>query len=117
MAVSRTHVAELVHAEELSAWYDQGREMVVLDARSEPYFDGNLLPSATWLPYDSTEDEILKALPSKEGCVVVYCHSTECPASGWLAEKLHAMGYAHVFEYPEGIVDWMSKGYPTIASR
>lgn len=103
-----------VAADELKSWYDQKKEMVVLDARSKPYFDGTLLPLAKWVPVDSSEETIKSTIPSKDSLVVVYCAGVKCPASGWLYDKLTAMGYTNVYEYHGGLDDWMSKGFPTV---
>lgn len=102
-----------VSADQLKAWYDQKKPMVVLDARSEKYFDGRLLPNARWLPAESSEKEISTALPNKEALIVVYCAGATCPASGWLYDKLQAMGYRNVYDYHDGLRDWVKRGYPT----
>ncbi len=104
----------LISATQLKSWYDQNKEMVILDARSKPYFDGNLLPKARWLSAESTDQEILSAVPSKNGLIVVYCWSTECPASGWLYDKLVKLGYANIYEYHGGIQEWKQLGYTTV---
>ena len=104
----------LITALELKSWYDQDMPMIVLDARSEPYFDGILLPNAIWLPAESTDEEILSVLPSKDSLIAVYCHGVDCPASGWLYDKLDRLGYTNLFEYYEGIDDWMERGYPVV---
>lgn len=100
--------------EELKAWYESGKKMTVLDARSLQYFDGRLLPFAKWLAYDSSESEIRKTLPETDAFLVVYCWSRHCPASGWLSEKLVKMGYTHITEYREGIEVWMEKDLPVM---
>lgn len=102
-----------IHADQLKSWYDQKKTMIVLDARSKPYFNGTLLPNAQWLPAESTEKEIQAAIPSKNSQLVVYCAGVNCPASGWLYDKLTSMGYINVYEYHEGLEDWIKKGYPT----
>jgi rhodanese-related sulfurtransferase len=102
-----------ISGDQLKSWYDQNKEMIVLDARSEKYFDGTMLPDAQWLPYDSSEEVIAETLPNKEAVIVVYCAGPKCPASGWLYDKLHSMGYTSVYEYHEGLREWMQKGYPT----
>ncbi len=101
-----------VTADELKSWYDQKKVMVVLDARTKPYFDGKLLPQAKWLSAESSEQEIQEAVPSKDSLVVVYCFSATCPASGWLYDKLASMGYTNVYEYHEGIQGWTKRGFP-----
>lgn len=66
-----------------------------------------------WLPAESTEKEIRAVIPSKDSLVVVYCLGVECPASGWLYDKLTSMGYTNVYEYHEGLQDWLDRGFPT----
>ena len=107
-----THHKEIT-GDQLKEWYDQKKPMVVLDARSKPYFDGTLLPNAKWVPHDSSENEIMAAAPSKNSVIVVYCAGVDCPASGRLYDKLASMGYKTIYEYHEGLEDWLEKGYPT----
>ncbi|MBA2368806.1 MAG: rhodanese-like domain-containing protein [Candidatus Protochlamydia sp.] len=103
-----------IKADELKSWYDQKKPMVIIDARSEKYFDGRLLPTAKWLPSETSEKEILAHVPSKDSLIVVYCAGVKCPASGWLYDKLYSMGYHNLYEYHEGIQEWTQKGYPII---
>lgn len=110
------HHKNEIKGEVLKLWYDQKKPMIVLDARSQQYFDGTLLPNAIWLPSDSAEKVITSTIPTKNNLIVVYCAGTKCPASGWLYDKLTSLGYTNVFEYHGGISDWISKGYPTTKS-
>lgn len=102
-----------IHADQLKSWYDQNKEMIVLDARSKKYFDGTLLPHAKWLSSEASEAEIQDTIPSKDSLVVVYCWGVSCPASGWLYDKLISLGYKNVYEYREGLQEWITKGFPT----
>ena len=101
-AAASQQAHKTVSGDELKSWYDQKKPMAVLDARTKEYFDGMLLPDAKWLPYDSTEVEIMKAVPDKEMQVVVYCAGPKCPASGWLYDKLINMGYVLVHNRSHG---------------
>lgn len=83
---------------------------VVLDARGDKYFNGELIPGAKRLTVNSSAEQIEKVLPNKEAAVITYCASTTCPASKRLAEKLKGLGYTHVQEYPEGLVGWKAAG-------
>lgn len=102
-----------ITGEQLKGWYDQKKPMIVLDARSKKYFDGTLLPNAKWVSSESSDEEIQKAVPTKESVIVVYCAGSECPASGWLYDKLVKLGYKNVYEYHAGLEEWLEKGYPT----
>lgn len=114
-ATSPTVEPVTIQAEQLKAWYDQNQSIVVLDARSTPYFDGTLLPGALWVSYETSEAAIEALIPNKSEHIVVYCWSVDCPASGWLYDKLTAMGYQHIYEYREGLSDWLHRGYPVKA--
>lgn len=103
-----------INADQLKSWYDQKKTMVVLDARTKPYFNGTLLPGAKWVSAESSDKEIQAAIPSKDSLVVVYCASVSCPASGWLYDKLIALGYSNVLEYHGGLQDWTQRGFPTV---
>jgi thiosulfate/3-mercaptopyruvate sulfurtransferase len=97
---------------ELKEWMDQGKPLVILDARAKVDDDGYRLPTAFGLPYNSPDIEIKDAVPGKDSMVVVYCESANCPASQLLFDRLDAMGYAHVYRYREGLRAWIAAGYP-----
>lgn len=99
-----------VNSTQLKTWYEQGKEMIVVDARSKPYYDGTLLPNAIWLPYDVSGQELQNKLPNKNSLVVVYCWSPQCPASHYLVDRLVAEGYTNVYKYPAGLQEWIQKG-------
>jgi rhodanese-related sulfurtransferase len=65
-----------------------------------------------WLPYNASEKDVQAAIPSKDSLVIVYCSSLACPASKSLADRLVAEGYTNVYKYPEGLQEWMRKGFP-----
>jgi rhodanese-related sulfurtransferase len=101
-----------IHAKELKSWIDSGKQFQLIDARPKKFEKGDVILGAKFLAYDSDETKIAKILPSKDTVIVVYCASSECPASTYLAKQLVAMGYKHIYKYPEGIADWMDKEYP-----
>jgi rhodanese-related sulfurtransferase len=100
-----------ITAKDLKNLMDSKTTMVILDARPSPYFDGNLIPGAKNVPYNAPEDQIKSVIPSKNTLVVTYCTNTQCPASGYLAERLMKLGYTNVKEFSGGIVDWIAAGY------
>lgn len=103
-----------IGAEKLKSMYDEKIPMIVVDARTKQYFDGTILPSALWIPADVDNDKITTTLPDKHSLIVVYCYSSGCPASGWLYDKLIALGYTNVHDFHGGLVEWTKKGYPTL---
>lgn len=106
------HAYQEIHADKIKEMLDAKENVIILDARTKEYDDGNRLPGALFLPYNSTDDAIKAAIPSTDSLVIVYCTSLKCPASKFLAERLSSMGYTNIFKYPEGINDWIQKGYP-----
>lgn len=102
-----------ITAEQLKSYYDQKKPMIVLDARSKKFMDGHVLPNAKSVPYDSSDKTIQAAAPSKDGLIVVYCASAQCPLAGMLYNKLISLNYSNVLEYHGGINDWNAKHYPT----
>lgn len=104
----------IITGDQLKSWYDQNLLMWTIDARSKPYFDGILLPNAVWIPAETSDRNLLATLPSKSDLIVVYCSGTECPASSRLTYKLYRLGYANVYEYQEGLDDWIERGYPLV---
>lgn len=105
------HYHEVTTAE-LKSWIDGKKKLIILDARTKEYDDGNRIPGALFFPYNASNDEIKAKLPAKDADIVIYCTSTACPASKYLADKLVSMGYTHIYKYPEGIQAWMKAGYP-----
>ena len=49
---------------------------------------------------------------AKEKTVVVYCASTECPASEQAARRLEQAGFTNVFDYEAGVAGWEQAGLP-----
>lgn len=91
--------------------------LVILDARTGQYDDGNRIPNAKALSYEATAEQASALIPSKESLVVVYCSNLKCPAGQALAEKLVDYGYLNVVKYAEGIQQWMASGNQVVAAK
>lgn len=102
-----------ISADDLLAWYCHKVPMTVLDARGKQYLNGVKLPGARWPSLRVCDDVIFALVPAKDSLVVVYCSNVECPASGWLAERLLELGYTNIYEYSGGIDEWLDRGFPT----
>lgn len=103
----------IITTEQLLAFYTDGVDMTILDARGKSYFNGHRLPEAKWASLRYTDEELRTLIPNFNSLIVVYCSNLECPASGWMATRLFHLGYTNIFEYPEGIDGWMELGNPT----
>lgn len=95
-----------IHTKELKDLLRTNSAVVVIDARSKEYDDGQRIGNAKALPYDSKDEEIKKVIPNKDATIVVYCVSQACPVSKYLAERLVKLGYKNVLKYPEGLEGW-----------
>lgn len=94
----------------LKALIDSKVPVVILDARTGKFDDGKRIPGAKVLDAEATDAKIAEVLPDKNALIVTYCGGIKCPASNKLAERLAALGYGNVVEYPEGIAGWVDKG-------
>ena len=110
-AAAPTAPVREVHTKDIVDMINLEKQVVILDARSIPYDDLTRIPGAKLLPYNSPEKEIREVIPTRESLIVVYCTSTKCPASNYLAERLVRLGYKNVNKYPEGIVAWIADGH------
>lgn len=99
-----------IGTEHLQTLLRSGVSVVVLDARTGKYDDGNRIPGAKSLSPKADAEAVAKAIPSKDSLVVTYCAGTKCPASGMLAQHLSELGYKNIFEYPLGIEGWTKAG-------
>ncbi|MFA5043959.1 MAG: rhodanese-like domain-containing protein [Kiritimatiellia bacterium] len=96
----------------LKTLIDSGATLTLLDARTGKYDDGRRIPGALSLAPDAKDEAILAMLKSKDALIVTYCANLKCPASVMLADKLQALGYKHILEYPYGIEGWAAEGNP-----
>jgi rhodanese-related sulfurtransferase len=120
---------DVVTTGELKAWFDAGRDMVVIDAM--PYEESYrkqhvpeavqfLFPIPDMTEWDvketggRTEEDFLQLLgDDKEKWIVVYCGFVKCTRSHNGAAWAVRLGYKNVYRYPGGIFAWKGAGYPT----
>lgn len=118
----------VVSTEELKAWIDAGKEMVIIDTM--PYEDSYKkahIPGATQFlfpipemnEWDNKEtdgkdqNQYLTLLgPDKDKTIVVYCGFVKCTRSHNGAMWAKKMGYTNVFRHPGGIYAWQGAKYP-----
>jgi rhodanese-related sulfurtransferase len=117
----------IVSTEQLKAWIDQGRGMVVVDTM--PYDDSYrkahvpgalqfLFPIPDMPEWDAKETdgksvEDYEALlgPDKTKTIVVYCGFVKCRRSHNGAAWAKKLGYQNVYRFPGGIFAWKGAGY------
>ena len=104
---------------ELSRWIDEGRDFALVEVLSPQAYRSFHLPNAINVPVDQKRFEaaIERAVPAKDRPVVVYCHDQDCNASPQAAERMERSGYAQVYDYEAGKMDWKNAGLPVHEGR
>jgi len=124
---------DVVKTDELKAWIDAGKDMVIVDAM--PYdasYKKNHIPGAVQFLFpipEMTEWDTGKtgaktqadfeALlgPDKNRTVVIYCGFVKCTRSHNGAMWAVRLGYKNVYRYPGGIFAWKGADYPLEAAE
>ncbi len=96
----------------LEALMNSKAPFVLIDARTDKYFDGTLIAGAKRLNVESSQADVEKLLPSKDALIVVYCAGVGCPASKMMAGRLIKEGYKNVIDYHHGIREWKANNKP-----
>jgi len=101
-----------INTSALKTLIDSGVQVTLVDARTGKFDDGRRIANALNISPEAKDDDIQRALQSKDAMIVSYCANLKCPASRLLAAKLVTLGYKHVLEYPQGIEGWVGEGNP-----
>ena len=86
--------------------------LIIVDARTAEHDNGQRIENALVIPYNSEEAAIKALLPKKDAPIVVYCWSKRCPMAGYMVDRLVALGYTHLYKYPEGLSIWIDEMGP-----
>lgn len=118
---------DLITAEELKAWIDAGKEMLIVDTM--PYdasYKKNHVPGAKQFLFPVPEmaswdtkatdgktqaDYAALLGADKERPIVVYCGFVKCTRSHNGATWARKLGYQNVYRYAGGIFAWKGAGY------
>lgn len=101
-----------VPADVLKEALDQGRRMILLDARPTSDWLQFRIPGALPSPFYDIE-AIVERLPQDGTMIVAYCG---CPhaASGRVIRDLRGRGFEHTAVLDEGVFVWRERGYPIV---
>lgn len=120
---------DVVIAEELKKWIDEGKDMVIVDTM--PYdasYKKAHVPGAkqfyfpvpemnTWDTEKTdgkTQEDYAKLLGAdKNKTIVIYCGFVKCTRSHNGAMWAVRLGYRNVYRFPGGIYAWKGAKYPT----
>lgn len=101
-----------IHTKELFELLKTNPSIVLVDTDTSEFDEGKRIPGALFIPYDTRDDIIAKAIPNKDSTIVIYCTSAICPNAKLFAGRLVEMGYKNIIKYADALEDWESSGYP-----
>ena len=98
-----------VPADEVKRALDEGRRMIIVDARVPSDWEREHISGAISVPYYETA--AVNRIPNDGTWVIAYC---ACPhhASGEVVTELRRRGYPHTAVLDEGVLVWKQRGYP-----
>lgn len=113
--VQADHLAavRVIDADQLKAWIDQGKKMLVVDSRVAPEYKEGHIPTAINIPAP-VMDQYRGKLPRDPNYpIVFYCNGwPECKKSHEGSSKAVQWGHKQVYWFRDGIPVWQAKGYP-----
>jgi rhodanese-related sulfurtransferase len=85
--------------------------ITLLDVRYRMDTERGMIPGAISLPIDAMQTEFDQTVKSiaRDGTVVVYCQSSECPYSQVMAIRLLGAGFTDIRIYSGGYREWLTK--------
>ncbi len=100
-----------VSAEQVNKAFQEGKRMIILDARSEVAWRQMQIPGAAPVPYYEEPENFVNDIPNDGTQIVIYC---ACPhaASGRVLNTLKRYGYKNAAILDEGILVWVKMGFP-----
>jgi rhodanese-related sulfurtransferase len=91
---------------------DAGEKIYLVDTREESEWARGHIPGAIHLGKGVIERDIEKAIPDKDGKIVLYCGGGF--RSALAADNLQKMGYRNVISMDGGWRGWTEAGFPII---
>ena len=101
-----------VPADAVKAALDQGKRVVIVDARAHSDYLASHIEGAVNVPFYAVES-LLSKIDLRDTWIIAYC---ACPhaASGHVVDELRARGHRLNAVLDEGIPYWEEKGYPIV---
>lgn len=85
------------------------QDMVLIDVLPRESFNKWHIPEAVNITFKDNANfvqEVEAKTRSKDQRIVVYCASTQCPASQLAGQKLEQAGFTNVEKFAEGVEGW-----------
>lgn len=104
--------AVTVDAAKAKALFDKG--VTFVDVRKNSDWEAGRIPGARHVELKKVfnEDELLKAIGSKDKEVVLYCNGASCMRSSKASAKAASWGFKKVYYFRLGFPSWQAAGYP-----
>lgn len=106
-----------INVQQLKDLYNDCRGLIVVDARIQDCDNGQRLPEAISIPYNTCDKDLEDLLPCKNSIIVIYSTNADSPDAFLLAERLMKLSYTAVYVYCEGLDGWLSKQLPIDHAR
>ncbi|MDD4889346.1 MAG: rhodanese-like domain-containing protein [Phycisphaerae bacterium] len=103
-----------ISRDELRLLLKSSEDYLLINVLGFSHFQDKHIPGSVNIPVDDAEfvNRVEGKVGSKARKIVVYCGSSECPASTIAAKKLDEVGFTNVHTYLGGVVDWEKAGLP-----
>lgn len=75
-------------------------------------YEGEIVPTDAFIPYDEVERNLAKFPPEKGAKILLYCRTGKMSAIA--AEKLARLGYINVWNLQGGMLAWEEAGMPIV---
>lgn len=95
-----------IDAKGLKALIESNIPFTLIDARTRPVGDKNVIIGSKFARASDTDEYIFSVIPNLNELIVVHCYSYSCPYAGSLAHRLLDLGYTNIIEYSGGLREW-----------
>ncbi len=107
-------MSEAIDHDRFTRMRESGEPHTLVDVLSAENYEKGHIEGAVSLPLETIDRQAAERKLPKNKPVVVYCGSSQCPASAKAAEKLSGLGY-EVLDYTGGLNEWQEKGNPLVS--
>ncbi|MEL7660900.1 rhodanese-like domain-containing protein [Acetobacterium wieringae] len=92
-----------ITAEEAKVMIDEGKNLVILDVRTQEEYNEGHIENAVLIPDTEISAKSSTVLADSNQTILVYCRTGRRSAEA--AKKLVDLGYSNIYDFG-GIVDW-----------
>ena len=93
-----------LYPQDLKRLLREKENFLLLDVRTKLEYEAEHIPQSIHLDIAEAETKIPILAPNRTTKIVIYCHGGE--RSIEMAEKLHQLGYSHLYYLHKGISQW-----------